>query len=42
MYCKVALVFTGNFRHYVIFPWEKNAEVADIKLYDEIAATSQR
>jgi len=40
MYCIVALAFTGNFRYY-IFAWEKNAEVADIKLYDEIATTSQ-
>jgi len=42
MYCIVALAFTGNFRHYVIFPWEKNEEVADIKFFDEISTTSQR
>jgi len=41
MYCIVALAFNGNLPHYVIFPWEKNAEGADIKLYDEITATLQ-
>jgi len=41
MYCIVALAFTGNFRLHN-FSLGKNAEVADIKLYDEIAATSQR
>jgi len=44
MYCIVALAFTGNFRHYrtSFFRRKKNAEVADIKLYDKIATTSQR
>jgi len=42
MYCIVVLAFTENFRYYVMLLWEKNAEVAGIKLYDEIATMSQQ
>jgi len=33
--------FYWKLRHYVTFPWKKKTEVAGIKLYDEIATTSQ-
>jgi len=40
--CIVVLAYTGNFRHHVILPWKKKGKVVEIKLYDEIATTSQR